>query len=181
MSRIRHFIDLWALEPADLRLILDDAAARKSARKGWPKARVDADAPARDRSLAMIFEKNSTRTRFSFDAAIRQLGGASIIATASDMQLGRGEPIEDTARVLSRYVDAIMIRMLDHAAVRELLKRGLGAEGIEVADGKMRVSVFGRNLLDDRGTDTAFTVAGLWSFATAREPRTYGVQFKAMF
>ena len=117
MSQVRHFIDLWALDAATLRLILDDAAARKGARKGWPKARVDADAPGRDRSLAMIFEKNSTRTRFSFDAAIRQLGGASIIATASDMQLGRGEPIEDTAKVLSRMVDAVMIRANRHGDV----------------------------------------------------------------
>ena len=103
----RHFLDLWRLDAATLRAILDDAHARKAARKGWTKGRVDADAPASDRTLAMIFEKNSTRTRFSFDAAIRQLGGASIIATASDMQLGRGEPIEDTSRVLSRMVDAI--------------------------------------------------------------------------
>jgi len=117
MSKVRHFIDLWALDAATLRLILDDAAARKAARKGWPKARADADAPGRDRSLAMIFEKNSTRTRFSFDAAIRQLGGASIIATASDMQLGRGEPIEDTSRVLSRMVDAVMIRANRHGDV----------------------------------------------------------------
>lgn len=117
MSTVRHFLDLWALSPADLRLILDDAAARKAARAGWPKGRVDADAPGRDRTLAMVFEKNSTRTRFSFDAAIRQLGGASIIATASDMQLGRGEPIEDTAKVLSRMVDAVMIRANRHGDV----------------------------------------------------------------
>jgi len=116
-SSPRHFIDLWRLEPATLRLILDDAAARKAARQGWPKAQVDADAPARDRTLAMVFEKNSTRTRFSFDAAIRQLGGASVIATASDMQLGRGEPIEDTAKVLSRMVDAVMIRANRHEDV----------------------------------------------------------------
>lgn len=113
----RHFVDLWRLDPAVLRLILDDAAARKAARKGWPKARVDADAPGRDRSLAMVFEKNSTRTRFSFDAAIRQLGGASVIATAADMQLGRGEPVEDTAKVLSRMVDAVMIRANRHEDV----------------------------------------------------------------
>jgi ornithine carbamoyltransferase len=117
MTKVRHFIDLWALDAATLRLILDDAAQRKAARKGWPKARVDADAPGQDRALAMIFEKNSTRTRFSFDAAIRQLGGASIIATASDMQLGRGEPIEDTAKVLSRMVDAVMIRANRHGDV----------------------------------------------------------------
>ena len=97
-TRPRHFIDLWELETADVRLMLDDAKARKAARLGWPKGKLDADAPARDQTLAMIFQKNSTRTRFSFDAAIRQLGGDSIIATASDMQLGRGETVEDTAR-----------------------------------------------------------------------------------
>jgi ornithine carbamoyltransferase len=111
---VRHFLDLWRLDAATLRAILDDAKARKAARAGWPTGRVDADAPAAGRTLAMIFEKNSTRTRFSFDAAIRQLGGASIIATASDMQLGRGEPVEDTARVLSRMVDAVMIRANRH-------------------------------------------------------------------
>ena len=96
----RHFLDIHRLEAAELRAILDDAHARKQARKGWPQGRADADAPARDRVLAMIFEKNSTRTRFSFDAAIRQLGGQAIIVNAGDMQLGRGEPVEDTARVL---------------------------------------------------------------------------------
>jgi len=113
----RHFLDLWRLEPSTLRLILDDAHARKAARKGWPQGRVDADAPARDRVLAMIFEKNSTRTRFSFDAAIRQLGGSGIISTSADMQLGRGETIEDTAKVLSRMVDAVMIRANRHEDV----------------------------------------------------------------
>ena len=113
----RHFLDIWRLDDASLRAILDDAHARKQARAGWPKGRVDADAPATDRVLAMVFEKNSTRTRFSFDAAIRQLGGASIIANASDMQLGRGETVEDTARVLSRMVDAVMIRANSHEDV----------------------------------------------------------------
>jgi ornithine carbamoyltransferase len=112
---IRHFLDLWRLEGSDLRAILEDAKRRKHARLGWPKGRVDEDAPARGRTLAMIFEKNSTRTRFSFDAAMRQLGGDVIISTASDMQLGRGETIEDTARVLSRMVDAVMIRANRHA------------------------------------------------------------------
>jgi ornithine carbamoyltransferase len=113
----RHFLDLWRLEQAELRAILDEARRRKAARAGWTKGRVDDDAPAAGRTLAMIFQKNSTRTRFSFDAAIRQLGGASVIATASDMQLGRGETIEDTAKVLSRMVDAVMIRANDHADV----------------------------------------------------------------
>jgi ornithine carbamoyltransferase len=106
----RHFLDLWRLDGTDLRVILEDAKARKAARAGWPKGRPDEDRPARDRTLAMIFEKNSTRTRFSFDAAMRQLGGDVIISNAVDMQLGRGEPVEDTARVLSRMVDAVMIR-----------------------------------------------------------------------
>ena len=119
---VRHFLDIHRLEAGDLRAILDDAHARKAARKGWPQGRADADAPGRDRVLAMIFEKNSTRTRFSFDAAIRQLGGASIIATASDMQLGRGEPVEDTARVLSRMVDAVMIRANDHEDVERFAR-----------------------------------------------------------
>jgi len=116
----RHFLDLWKLDAADLRAILDDAKRRKAARLGWPKGRVDADAPGRDHTLAMIFEKNSTRTRFSFDAAMRQLGGDVIISNAVDMQLGRGEPIEDTARVLSRMVDAIMIRANVHEDVERL-------------------------------------------------------------
>ena len=117
---VRHFLDLWRHDGATLRAILDDAHARKAARKGWTQGRVDPDAPAKDRTLAMIFEKNSTRTRFSFDAAMRQLGGDVIISTASDMQLGRGETIEDTARVLSRMVDAIMLRANHHEDVERL-------------------------------------------------------------
>ena len=119
---VRHFLDIHRLEAAELRAILDDAHARKQARKGWPQGRVDADAPGRDRVLAMIFEKNSTRTRYSFDAAIRQLGGQAIIANAGDMQLGRGEPIEDTARVLSRMVDAVMIRANSHEDVERFAR-----------------------------------------------------------
>lgn len=117
MSEIRHFLDLWRLDGPTIRALLDEAARRKAARAGWPMGKVDADAPARDRTLAMIFEKNSTRTRFSFDAAIRQLGGEAIIANAGDMQLGRGEPVEDTARVLSRMVDLVMIRANRHEDV----------------------------------------------------------------
>ena len=116
----RHFIDLWKLDQSDLRAILDDAKARKAGRLGWPKGQVDPDAPAAGRTLAMIFEKNSTRTRFSFDAAMRQLGGDVIISNAHEMQLGRGEPIEDTARVLSRMVDAVMIRANVHEDVERL-------------------------------------------------------------
>lgn len=120
----RHFIDIWQLEAADLRAILDNAHAMKRARKGWPKGKVDADAPLAGHTLAMIFEKSSTRTRFSFDMAMRQLGGTTITATAADMQLGRGETVEDTARVLSRYVDAVMIRANDHSDVETFAETG---------------------------------------------------------
>ena len=111
---VRHFLDLWKLDAGTLRAILDDAHRRKAARVGKPAGAVDADAPGRDRVLAMVFEKHSTRTRFSFDAAVRQLGGSAIISNAGDMQLGRSESVEDTARVLSRMVDAVMIRAKRH-------------------------------------------------------------------
>jgi ornithine carbamoyltransferase len=116
----RHFLDLWRLDQSTIRALLDEAHRRKAARLGWPQGKADADAPLAGRTLAMIFEKNSTRTRFSFDAAVRQLGGASIISTAADMQLGRGEPIEDTAKVLSRMVDAIMLRANRHQDMERL-------------------------------------------------------------
>jgi len=120
MADLRHFLNLADAGPEALRAILADAGTRKQARASWPKGRVDADAPLADRVLAMIFEKNSTRTRVSFDMAIRQLGGSSIVMEAGGMQLGRGETIADTARVLSRMVDAIMIRTNDHAKIEEL-------------------------------------------------------------
>ncbi|MGH1420174.1 MAG: ornithine carbamoyltransferase [Hyphomonas sp.] len=122
MSGPKHFLDLWNIEASDLRAILDSAHAMKKARKGWTKGRVDADAPLEGHTLAMIFEKSSTRTRFSFDMGMRQLGGTSITATSNDMQLGRGETIEDTAHVLSRYVDAVMIRANDHSDVEAFAK-----------------------------------------------------------
>ena len=128
---IRHFLDLWRLDASTIRAILEEAKRRKAARAGWPRGRVDADAPAAGRTLAMVFEKNSTRTRFSFDAAIRQLGGSGIIASAMDMQLGRGEPVEDTARVLSRMVDAVMIRAHRH----DDLERFAQAAGVPVING----------------------------------------------
>ena len=98
---MRHFLDLTALPKADIRAILDEAHRRKAARAGWPKALPDADAPLHGHALAMIFQKNSTRTRVSFDIGIRQLGGAPILMNASETQLGRGETVEDTARVLA--------------------------------------------------------------------------------
>ena len=114
---VRHFLDLWDIPAAELRAILDEARRRKARRDGAPKGAVDVDAPLSGRALAMVFEKNSTRTRFSFDMGMRQLGGSTLVAGAGDMQLGRGETIEDTARVLSRYVDAVMIRANRHADV----------------------------------------------------------------
>ncbi len=113
----RHFIDLWRLDAETVRGILEDAKRRKAARHGWGKAEVDPDAPAKGRLLAMLFEKHSTRTRFSFDAAMRQLGGAVSIVSSGETQLGRGETVEDTARVLSRMVDAVMIRANRHEDV----------------------------------------------------------------
>jgi ornithine carbamoyltransferase len=117
---LRHFLNLSDAGPDGIAAILADAVDRKAARAGWPKGKVDADAPLAGRVLAMIFEKNSTRTRVSFDMAIRQLGGQSIVMEAGQMQLGRGESVADTARILSGYVDAIMIRTDDHAKVVEM-------------------------------------------------------------
>lgn len=118
----RSFIDLADAGTAGLTLMLDEAIARKQARKGLPKGRIDADSPLAGQTLAMIFEKNSTRTRVSFDMAMRQLGGTTIVMDSGGMQLGRGETIADTARVLSRYVDAIMIRTDDHQKALDLAR-----------------------------------------------------------
>jgi ornithine carbamoyltransferase len=116
----RHFLSLSDAGAEGIAAILGEAMKRKEARRGWPKGRIDADAPLAGHTLAMIFEKNSTRTRVSFDMAMRQLGGASLLLEGTSSQLGRGEPIADTARVLSRYVDAIMIRTDDHAKAEAL-------------------------------------------------------------
>jgi ornithine carbamoyltransferase len=117
---IRHFLDLSDAGADGIAAMLADALDRKAARRGWPKGRADADAPLAGHTLAMIFEKNSTRTRVSFDMAIRQLGGTSIVLDAGTTQLGRGETVADTARVISGYCDAIMIRTDDHAKVEEM-------------------------------------------------------------
>ncbi|MFC0589979.1 ornithine carbamoyltransferase [Novosphingobium aquiterrae] len=116
----RHFLNLADAGGDAIAAMLNDAIERKAARQGWAKGKPDADAPLSGRVLAMIFEKNSTRTRVSFDMAMRQLGGSAIILEAGSTQLGRGETIADTARVLSRMVDAIMIRTDDHAKIEEM-------------------------------------------------------------
>ena len=116
----RHFLDLSDAGTDALAAMINDAMTRKAARAAWPKGRVDADAPLAGHMLAMVFEKASTRTRVSFDMAMRQLGGSALVLEAGNTQLGRGESIADTARVLSRMVDAIMIRTDDHAKIEEL-------------------------------------------------------------
>ena len=117
---MRHFLNLSDAGGDAIAAMLNDAIDRKNARQGWPKGQADADAPLAGHTLAMVFEKNSTRTRTSFEMAMKQLGGDSIFMASGQMQLGRGETIADTARVLSRYVDAIMIRTDDHDKVSEL-------------------------------------------------------------
>jgi len=117
---MRHFLNLSDAGGDAVAAMIADAIDRKTARQGWPKGKPDADAPLAGHVLAMVFEKNSTRTRASFDIAIRQLGGSAMVMDAGSMQLGRGETVADTARVLSRYVDAIMIRTDDHAKIEEL-------------------------------------------------------------
>ena len=97
----RHFLDIDQFDPTELRAILDIGFAYKNGRR---------DRPLAGKILAMVFEKPSTRTRVSFEVAMRQLGGETIYLSSTDSQLGRGESVADTARVLSRYVDAIMIR-----------------------------------------------------------------------
>ncbi len=126
-----HFLDIADLSPDEMKTILADAHAMKAARTGLPKGAPDPDPALPGRALAMIFEKSSTRTRVSFDMAIRQLGGSSLILNAADMQLGRGENIADTAQVLSRYVDAVMIRANAHQDVVEFSEQA----GIPVING----------------------------------------------
>jgi len=116
----RHFLDLDAIDAKTLRRILDAAHDMKKAGKRTPaKYRPKA---IEDQVLVMIFEKPSTRTRVSFDVAMRQLGGQSIVLNQDDLQLGRGESIADTARVLSRYADAIMIRANSHKTLEDLAR-----------------------------------------------------------
>jgi ornithine carbamoyltransferase len=115
MSAIRHFLDLIEVPAGDLRRMIEDARAMKA-------KRLSGGRPLAGKTLAMIFERPSTRTRVSFEVGMRQLGGNTVMLTAEEMQLGRGETIADTARVLSRYVDAIMIRALDAERVAELAR-----------------------------------------------------------
>ncbi len=119
-SAPRHFLDIRDFDGAALQAIVASARAMKEARKGAPKGQREAGEPLKGHMLALIFERPSTRTRVSFEVAMRQLGGETLVLTSNDMQLGRGETIADTARVLSRYVDALMIRAARHSNLTEL-------------------------------------------------------------
>ena len=117
---MNHFLDIHKTDPVALRGMIDTAGVLKSARQGRPQAAPDDDLPLKDRMVALIFEKPSTRTRVSFDVGVRQMGGQTMVLSGSDMQLGHGETIADTARVLSRMVDMIMIRTFDEAVLQEI-------------------------------------------------------------
>lgn len=117
---MRHFLSLSDAGPDGIAAMIADALDRKAARVDWPKGKPDADTPLAGHTLALVFEKSSTRTRVSFDMAIRQLGGSSVVLDAGTTQLGRGETVADTARVLSGYCDAIMLRTDDPAKLEEM-------------------------------------------------------------
>lgn len=119
---MKHFLDIANIPSSELRQILNHAIAMKKARIGFPKGKADNDASLHGHILAMIFEKSSTRTRVSFDVGMRQLGGSTITLESASSQLGRGETIGDTAQVLSRMVDIIMLRANSHESLIELAK-----------------------------------------------------------
>ncbi|MEL6643185.1 MAG: ornithine carbamoyltransferase [Pseudomonadota bacterium] len=114
------FLDIHKTDPADLRHMIDHARTMKEARAGRPKGTPDDEQPLAGHLVALIFEKPSTRTRVSFDVGVRQMGGQTLVLSGSEMQLGHGETIADTARVLSRYVDLIMIRTFEEETLLEL-------------------------------------------------------------
>ncbi|MDP4064582.1 Ornithine carbamoyltransferase, anabolic [Rhodobacteraceae bacterium IMCC1933] len=117
---MQNFLDIDQVDPQNLRGILDEAARIKTARAGLFKGMLDAERPLEGKMVALIFEKPSTRTRVSFDLGVRQMGGQTMVLSGSEMQLGHGETIADTARVLSRYVDMIMIRTFEEATLLEM-------------------------------------------------------------
>lgn len=113
MQNVRHFLTLTDFSPAELHALIGRAMQLKAA---WKRGEVYE--PLKNRTLAMIFEKSSTRTRVSFEAGMAQLGGHALFLSPNDTQLGRGEPIEDSARVISRMVDVVMIRTFEQAKVQ---------------------------------------------------------------
>ena len=114
------FLDLHTTPRDEMRAIIDSARAMKEARGGCARGAPDAEQPLKNRMVALIFEKPSTRTRVSFDLGVRQMGGQTMVLSGQEMQLGHGETIADTARVLSRYVDLIMIRTFEEATLQEM-------------------------------------------------------------
>jgi ornithine carbamoyltransferase len=117
---MNNFLDIHTTTATDLRVMMNSAHAMKTARNGRPKGTPDDDQPLAGRMVALIFEKPSTRTRVSFDVGVRQLGGQTMVLSGKEMQLGHGETIADTARVLSRYVDLIMIRTFEEQTLLEM-------------------------------------------------------------
>ncbi|GGO28892.1 ornithine carbamoyltransferase [Gemmobacter aquaticus] len=117
---MKHFLDIHTTPAADLRGMIDTAHRMKAARNGRPRGTPDDETPLQGRMVALIFEKPSTRTRVSFDVGVRQMGGETMVLSGKEMQLGHGETIADTARVLSRYVDLIMIRTFEEATLQEM-------------------------------------------------------------
>ena len=117
---MKHFLDLNKTDSHDLRSILKHASRLKSKRRGLSKGACDEEQPLRGNIVALIFEKPSTRTRVSFDLGIRQMGGQTMVFSGTELQLGHGETIADTTRVLSRYVDMIMLRTFDESILLEM-------------------------------------------------------------
>ena len=115
-----HFLDINATDTRDLKSIMSEAHRIKAARVGRPKGALDDEKPLDGHMVALIFEKPSTRTRVSFDVGVRQMGGQTMVLSGSEMQLGHGETVADTAKVLSRYVDMIMIRTFEEATLLEM-------------------------------------------------------------
>jgi ornithine carbamoyltransferase len=136
VTSVKHFLDVKDCDSETLHALIEEAKRRKAARKGLSHGAPDADRPLDGKVLALIFDKHSTRTRISFDVGMRQLGGTTLMLTGSEMQLAREETIADTARVLSRYVDAVMIRLLDHEMVQDLANNAT----IPVINGLTRLS-----------------------------------------
>jgi ornithine carbamoyltransferase len=117
VSPVRHFLEVYDLKPAELKAVV--SAALRWRRQGYPKTK-----PLAGKLVAMVFQKPSTRTRVSFQAAVSRLGGDSFYLSASELQLGRGESVEDTGKVLGRYVDAVVARVFSHQDLLELAKNG---------------------------------------------------------
>jgi ornithine carbamoyltransferase len=188
----RHFLDLSDFDGRTLRELIESAKRRKAARAGLSRGALDKDAPLDGKMLALVFERPSTRTRISFDVGMQELGGRTIMLTGAEMQLGRGESIADTARVLSRFVDAIMIRVLDHAMLSELAQNA----SVPVINGLTKLShpcqvmadvmTFEENKGAIRGRTVAWTgdannVLASWIHAAAKFEFTLRVATPAEF